>query len=173
MRRVVGPLLVILSLLISLAALAIGGIAYYRATLLQRGMLEAVTQTRAALASLPGQTVEVPIHIQETFPISAQIPIREEFAVPIHTVLPISTDVEVPLNIPVLGERRISVPIQADVPIHVEVVIPISKTVDLETSLAVNLQVPVRIDLGALGIEGLVEKVDARLAEVERQLRGR
>lgn len=173
MRRVVGPLLIALSLLISLAALAIGGIAYYRATLLQRSVLEAVTQTRAALASLPGRTVEVPIHIQETFPISAQIPIREEFAVPIHTVLPISTDVEVPLNIPVLGERRISVPIQADVPIHVEVVIPVSKTVDLETSLAVNLQVPVQIDLGALGVEELVEKVDARLAEVERQLRGR
>lgn len=171
MKRVAGPLLVALSLLISLAALAVGGIAYYKAILLRRGMLEAVVQTRAALASLPGQTVEVPIRIQETFPISAQIPIREEFAVPIHTVLPISTDVEVPLNIPVLGERRITIPIQADVPIHVEVVVPISKTVDLETSLAVDLRVPVRIDLDALGIEGLVEGVDARLAEVERQLR--
>ncbi len=140
MRRIAGPLLVALSLLISLVALAIGGIAYYRATLLQRGMLEAVAQTRAALASLPGQTVEVPIHIQQTFPVSAQIPLREEFAVPIHTVLPISTDVEVPLNIPLLGERRISIPIRADVPIHVEVVIPVSKTVSLETSLAVNLE---------------------------------
>lgn len=173
MRRVAGPLLVALSLLLSLAALAAGGIAYYKATLLQQGLLEAVTQSRAALASLPGQTVTVPIHIQETFPISARIPIREEFAVPIHTVLPISTDVEVPVNIPVLGERRISIPIQADVPIHVEVVIPISKTVGLETGLSVNLEVPVQIDLGALGIEGLVEAVDARLAEVERQLRGR
>lgn len=173
MRRVAGPLLIALSLLLSLAALTIGGIAYYKATLLQRGMLEAIVQTRAALASLPGQTVKVPLHIQGTFPISAQIPIREKFAVPIHTVLPISTDVEVPLNIPVLGERRISVPIQANVPIHVEVVIPISKTVDLETSLAMNMQVPVRIDLGTLGVEGLVEAIDARLAEVERQLRGR
>ncbi|MFN3762656.1 MAG: hypothetical protein ACK4WK_05565 [Anaerolineae bacterium] len=171
MRRTIGPLMVALSLLLSLAALAVGGIAYYKATLLRRGMLEVVVQTRAALASLPGQTVEVPIHIQETFPISAQIPIREEFAVPIHTVLPISTDVEVPLNIPVLGERRISIPIQADVPIHVEVVIPVSKTVGLETSLAVDLRVPVRIDLDTLGVEGLVEGIDARLAEVERQLR--
>lgn len=171
MRRVAGPLLLALSLLISLTALTVGGIAYYRVTLLQRGLLEAVTQTRAALASLPGQTVEVPIHIQETFPVSAQIPIREEFAVPIHAVLPISTNVEVPLNIPVLGERRISIPIQANVPIHVEVVVPISKTVSLETSLAVNLRVPVRIDLDTLGIEGLVEEVDARLAEIERQLR--
>ncbi|MBC7226111.1 MAG: hypothetical protein H5T61_02615 [Thermoflexales bacterium] len=171
MRRVAGPLLVSLSLLISLAALAVGGIAYYRATVLQRGILEAVTQTRAALASLPGRTVEVPIHIQETLPISAQIPVQEEFAVPIHTVLPVSTNVEVPLNIPVLGERRISIPIQADVPIHIEVVIPISKTVSLETSVAVNLQVPVRIDLDTLGIEGLLEEVDARLAEIERQLR--
>ncbi len=171
MRRAIGPLLVALSLLLSLAALAVGGITYYKATLLRRGMLEAVVQTRAALASLPGQTVEVPIHIRETFPISAQIPIREEFAVPIHTVLPISTDVEVPLNIPVLGERRISIPIQADVPIHVEVVIPVSKTVELETSLAVDLRVPVQIDLDTLGVEGLVERIDARLAEVERQLR--
>ncbi len=173
MRRVVGPLLVALSLLISLAALAVGGTAYYKATRLQRGMLEAVTQTRAALASLPGQTVEVPIHIQETFPISAQIPIREKFAVPIHTVLPISTDVEVPLNIPLLGERRISVPIKADVPIHIEVVVPISRTLAVETSLPVDIRVLVQIDLETLGIEGLVKGVDVRLAEVERQLRGR
>lgn len=171
MRRVVGPLWIALNLLISLAALTIGGLAYSKATLLQRGMLEAVIQTRASLASLPGQTLEVPIRIRETFPISAQIPIKEEFTVPIHTVLPIATDVEVPLNIPVLGERRISIPIRADVPIHVEVVIPISKTVGLETSLAVNLQAPVQIDLEGLGIEGLVEEIDARLAEVERQLR--
>jgi hypothetical protein len=171
MKRMAGPLLVVLSLLISLAALVIGSIAYYKAVLLQRGMLEAITHTRAALASFPSQMVEVPLHIQETFPISAQIPIREEFAVPIHTVLPISTNVEVPLNIPLLGERRISIPIQADVPIHVEVVVPISKTVEMETSLAVNLLVPVRIDLGTLGLEGLIEGVDARLAEVERQLR--
>jgi len=157
-------------LLISLAALALGGLAYYQASLLRRGTLEAVTQTRAALATFPGQTVEVPI-IQETFPISAQIPIREKFEVPIHTTLPISTDVEVPLNIPLLGERRISIPIRANVPIHVEVVIPISRTLSVETSLAVNLQVPVRIDLEELGIEGLLERLDARLAEVERQLR--
>jgi len=171
MRRVVGPLLTILSLFISLAALAVGGLAYYQASLLRRGILEAVTQTRAALATLPGQMVEVPIRIQETFPISAQIPIREEFEVPIHTTLPISTEVEIPLNIPLLGERQVSVPIRADVPIHVEVVIPISRTVSVETSLAVNLQVPVRVDLEELGIEGLLEGLDARLAEVERQLR--
>ncbi|MBO9371179.1 MAG: hypothetical protein J7575_08850 [Chloroflexi bacterium] len=171
MRRAAGPLLSALSLLISLAALALGGLAYYQASLLRRGTLEAVTQTRAALATFPGQTVEVPIRIQETFPISAQIPIREKFEVPIHTTLPISTDVEVPLNIPLLGERRISIPIRANVPIHVEVVIPISRTLSVETSLAVNLQVPVRIDLEELGIEGLLERLDARLAEVERQLR--
>ena len=171
MRRAAGPLLSALSLLISLAALALGGLAYYKASLLRRGMLEAVTQARAALTTLPGQTVEVPIRIQKTFPISAQIPIREEFEVPIHTTLPISTEVAIPLNIPLLGERQISVPIRADVPIHVEVVIPISRTLSVETALAVDLEVPVQIDLEALGIEGLLEGLDARLAEVERQLR--
>ncbi len=173
MKRILGPLLSVFILLISLAALAISGIAYYKATRLQRGMLEAITQTRAALATLPGQTLTVPIRIQETVPVSAQIPIREAFDVPIHTVLPISTDVEVPLNIPFLGERRISIPIQAEVPIYVEVVVPVSKTVRLEASLAVSMEVPVQVDLGTLGLEGLLEDLDARLAEVERQWRGR
>lgn len=171
MKRIAGPGMVALSLLLSLTALAVGGLAYYRAFLLQRGIREVVTQTRAVLATLPGQRVEIPIHIQDTFPIRAQIPIREEFEVPIRTVLPISTEVKVPLNIPLLGERQISVPIRADVPIHVEVVIPISRTLTVDTSLAVNLQVPVQVDLEKLGAEGLLEELDARLAEMERQLR--
>lgn len=171
MRRAEGLLLATLSLLISLIALAVGGIAYYQATLLRQGVREAVTQTRAALATLPAQTLTVPVRIQDTFPISAQIPIQEKFEVPIHTVLPVSTDVTVPLNIPLLGERHISVPIRARIPVHVEIVVPISRTLAVETSLPVDIEIPVRIDLGTIGIEELVNELDARLAEVERHLR--
>jgi hypothetical protein len=51
MRRVVGPLLTILSLLISLAALAVGGLACYQASLLRRGCWK--RSSRAAPPSPP------------------------------------------------------------------------------------------------------------------------
>ncbi len=171
MKRILVPAIIVLNLLLSLAALAVGGIAYLTARQLRLGLLETVVQTRTVVSDIPTQGVEVPIRIRDTFPVKAQIPIREEFDVPINTVLPISTEVEVPINIPLLGERRIAVPIQADVPINIEVIIPISRTVTIETSLAVDLEVPVRIDLERMGIEGILNTLDARLAEVERQLR--
>ncbi|MDW8068343.1 MAG: hypothetical protein RML46_05480 [Anaerolineae bacterium] len=171
MRNAGGPLLVAMSLLIALMALAVGGIAYYQAILLRQRMREAVTQTRIALATLPDQTLTVPVRIQETFPISAQIPIQEKFEVPIHTVLPISTDVAVPLNIPLLGVRHISIPIRASIPVHIEIVVPVSRTLAVEASLPVDIEVPVRIDLGTIGMEKLVAELDARLAEMEQRLR--
>lgn len=171
MKRILGPAMIVLSLILSVAALAIGGAAYLTARQLRLGLLEAVVQARAAVSDLPTQSVEVPIHIQETFPISAQVPIREEFTVPIQTVLPIATEVEVPLNLPLLGERQIRVPIKADVPIRVEVTIPISRTVALETALTVDTEIPVQIDLEGMGITEILGQLDARLAEVEDRLR--
>ncbi len=171
MKRILGPAAIILSLILSVAALVVGGTAYLTARQLRLGLLETVVQTRAVVATIPAQAVEVPIHIQDTFPVQAQIPIREEFDIPIQTVLPISTEVEIPIQVPLLGERRVTVPIRADVPINVEVIVPISRTVTIETSLAVDLEVPVRIDLERMGIKGILEGLDARLAEVEKRLR--
>lgn len=170
MRRF-GVLLNVLSLVLALAALAVGGLAYWKATQIRLGLLEAVVQARGALSSLQGQTVEVPIRIQKTFPVQAAIPVREEFVVPVRTVLPVSTEVEVPVQFPLLGERRLAVPIEASVPISVEVIIPISRTLAVETALTVDLEVPVQVDVGRLGIEGLLRDLDARLAEVEGHLR--
>lgn len=173
MRRAVGILFNLLALAVALAALAIGGLAYWKATQIRLGLLESVVQTRSVLASLENRTVEIPIQIQKTFPVQAAIPVREEFVVPIRTVLPISTEVEVPVQFPLLGERRIGIPIEASVPISVEVIIPVSRTLAVETSLSVDLEVPVRVDTTRLGLEDLLRDLDARLAEVERRLRGR
>lgn len=171
MKRIFGPVVITISLILSLAALAIGGFAYLTARQLRLGLLETVVQARVVLSDLPNQKVEVPIHIQETFPIRASIPIQEEFVVPVQTVLPISTEVEVPFRVPLLGEQRIHVPIEANVPISVEVIIPISRTVNIETSLPVDIEIPVKIDMGQIGIRGVLENLDLHLAEVERQLR--
>lgn len=171
MRGIPGPAMIALNLLLSIAALAVGGTAYLTARQLRQGLLEAVVQVRAAVSSVSTQTLEIPIRIQETFPIQARIPIQEEVAVPIQTVLPISTEVKVPINVPLLGERWITIPIQANVPIDLEIIIPISRTVDIETSLAVDTEVPVGVDLMRIGLEGMLRELDARLEEVERHLR--
>ncbi|MCS7282887.1 MAG: hypothetical protein RMK65_04745 [Anaerolineae bacterium] len=173
MRRAVGIALNLLALMVALAALAVGGIAYWKATQIQLGLLEAVVQARSALSGLEDRTVEIPIRIQKTFPVQAAIPVREEFVVPIRTVLPVSTEVEVPVQFPLLGERRIAIPIEASVPISVEVIIPISRTLAVETSLSVDLEVPVRVDTARLGVEGLLRDLDARLADIEGRLRER
>lgn len=171
MKRSPGAVLPVISLLVAILAMGIGAFALVQASRIRAGLLETITQARSTLSSLENRTLEIPVRIQQTFPVRADVPIREEFVVPIRTTLPVSTEVAVPLRLPLLGERQIVLPIQAEVPISVEVRIPISRTVNIETSLSVDLEVPVRIETDRLGLKELLWELDTRLGEVEQRLR--
>ncbi|MGD1993158.1 MAG: hypothetical protein PVI59_08200 [Anaerolineae bacterium] len=171
MRRFLVPVGLVLALLLSVAALVVGSLAFYGVRQLQQGALAAVTEARSALAGITDQTIETSIPIHQTFPIDADVPLEQEFVIPVQTTLPISVTVDVPVQLPLLGTYEMTVPVDTSVPIDLQVVIPISQTVPVETSVTLDMEVPIRLTLDQLGLDDLLQDVDQRLEQVERQLR--
>ena len=172
MRRFVGTTAVVLALLLAILALITSGVTLYGLLQARRSGLEAIAEARAALRDLGNQTIDTTIPFNSTFPIQTDVPFQQEFAVPIHTTIPISTVVQVPVTLPVLGTYEISVPVATDVPIDLDIVVPISQTVRVETTVEVNTSVPLHLEVSQLGIQDLLEQIDAALAEMEDGLGG-
>lgn len=170
MKRFLVPVGLVLALLLSVAALVVGGLALYGVRQLQQGALTAVTEARSTLEGFTDRTIETSIPIRQTFPIDAQVPLEQEFVVPIQTTLPISVVIDVPVQLPLLGTYEVTVPVDTDVPIDLEVVIPISQTVPVNTEVTLDTEVPIRLSFDQLGLDDLMEDVDQGLLEVEQQL---
>jgi hypothetical protein len=170
MKRFLVPAGLVLALLISVAALVVGGLALYGVRQFQQGALTAVMEARSMLSGVTDQTIETTIPIRQTFPINAEVPLDQEFVVPIQTTLPISVVVDVPVQLPLLGTYEVTVPVDTEVPIDLQVVIPISQTVPVNTEVTLDTEVPIRLTLDQLGLGDMVEEVDQGLEEVEQQL---
>lgn len=171
MKRFLVPAGLVLALLLSVAALVVGGLALYGVRQLQQGALTAVAEARSTLAGITDQTIETTIPIRQTFPIDAEVPLNQEFVVPIQTTLPISVVVDVPVQLPLLGTYEVTVPVDTEVPIDLQVVIPISQTVPVNTEVTLDTEVPIRLSLDQLGMDDVLEDIDQGLQDVEQQLR--
>ncbi|HIE38955.1 MAG TPA: hypothetical protein EYH30_06320 [Anaerolineales bacterium] len=171
MKRAIGSLALILALLLAVTSLVVSGFTLYGLLRARRAGLTAVTEAREALSSLSDQVIETSIPFHHALPIQAHVPLEQEFIIPIQTTVPFSAVVQVPIQIPVLGTYEMSVPINAEIPLDMQVVVPVSQTVSVETVVAVDTEVPVRLEVGQLGLEELLEQIDAALAEMERGLR--
>lgn len=172
MKRIIGPVAIILSLTLAIAALLVSGITLYGLLQFRTAARASVSDARAALANLNGYTAEFSVPFQQTFPITAQVPLQRDFVVPIQTTLPFSTVVHVPVGIPILGTYDVAVPVRTELDVNIEVIVPISETLEVETMVAVDTEVPIAIDTAQLGLAGLLEQVDAALGQLEEGLGG-
>ncbi len=172
MKRIIGPIAIILALTLALAALVVSGFTMYGLLQFRNTARASVADARAALAGLNGYTAEFTVPFQQTFPISAQVPLQRDFVVPIQTTLPFSTVVHVPVSIPILGTYQVAVPVQTEIDVNLQVIIPISETLAVETTVTVDTEVPIAIDTAQLGLAGLLEQVDAALGQLEEGLGG-
>lgn len=126
--------------------------------------VQAISEILNAVESVELQSVEVPIVIDETLPISLTVPFEETFVVPINTTIPISTTVDinenisVPINdtvslnrdatifITVLGQSiPVDVPIRADVPLNMQTNIPIDMQVPIALDIPIDLLIEVPV----------------------------
>jgi hypothetical protein len=171
MRQFVGTALLVLALLLAVVALAASGLAFYGIQQMREATLTAVVEARVTLTDLRDITIETSIPFTQTFPIRAQVPFRQEFVVPIHATIPLSTVVRVPLQIPLIGTYQLVVPVQAQIPVDMQVVIPVSQTVEIATEIAVDTTLPVRLEASQMGLDGLLDQMDAALAGMEEGLR--
>jgi hypothetical protein len=106
------------------------------------------------------ESIEVPIVIDQTLPLSLTVPFSDTFEVPIDALVPVDTTIpfsetiDVPIrevihidttvNVP-FGSASIPIPIQTDIPIDLDVTVPIDKQVPVVMEIPVNLLVDVPI----------------------------
>ena len=172
MKRFLGTIAVVLALVLAVLALIVSSVTLYGLLQARQSGLEAIADARAALSDLNNQAIDTTIPFHSTFPIQTDVPLQQEFVVPIHTTIPISTVVQVPVTLPILGTYDLSVPVVTDVPIDLDIVVPLSQTVRVETAVEVNTTVPLHLELGQLGLDDLLEQIDAALGEIEEGLSG-
>lgn len=129
------------------------------------GQLKAISEILEAVETTELGTVEVPIVIDETLPISLNVPFKDTFEVPISTTIPISTSITVNENIvvpiqdtvslnrdaqiviSVLGQSiPVDVPIRADIPLSMQTNVPIDLEVPVELDIPVELMIEVPVD---------------------------
>lgn len=109
-------------------------------------------------------SIDVPIVIDQTLPLSMTIPFSDTYEVPINAIVPVNTSIpfsetiDVPINevinidttvnVP-FGGASLPIPIQTDIPINLQVTVPISKQVPVVMEIPVNLlvNVPIQSDV--------------------------
>lgn len=108
---------------------------------------------------------DLPVHVDESLPISMTVPFSDTFTVPIsatvpistsvqfqdniqvpiNTIVPVNTTVNVPIEIPFVGNFDIPFPISTNIPVNLSVNVPISQTIPVDTEVPVDLLVDVPI----------------------------
>ena len=150
--------------LLALVSLALS--VYLFATLfsLRQRARQEVTEARERVESMEAPEYELPVHIDETLPISFTVPFSDTFVVPISTTIPVSSSVpfsetiQVPINtvipvnttvsvpIPAIGNIRVPIPIVTSIPVNLDVEVPISRTIPVDLDIPVNLTVDVPVE---------------------------
>lgn len=150
--------------LLALASLALSVFLFASLLSLRQQAREQVAQARERVDSIEVPDYELPVHVDETLPISFTVPFSDTFVVPISTTIPVSSSVpfsetiQVPINtvipvnttvsvpIPAIGNIRVPIPIVTSIPVNLNVAVPISRSIPVDLDIPVNLMVDVPVE---------------------------
>lgn len=127
-------LIALLSLAINLALLA----AIAAGVMAVRGIARESADQLQALAE---GSLETPVHVNQSIPISLTVPFSYETEIAIAQNVPIKTTVSFKQEIPLLGEIPINVPIDLSIPVNMKVPISIKRDIPISTVVPVQLDV--------------------------------
>jgi hypothetical protein len=99
-----------------------------------------------AVGQLRTTTIDYPVHIQQSLPISITLDYREDINVPISVTVPIDVQVSVPLRTP-LGVFPINVPVVTNIPISLTTVVPLDVSIPISMTIPVDVAFPIFVDL--------------------------
>ena len=137
--------LVGISLVMSLAALALSVAMINSLSGAQRTAVEGLDAAIGALEDLEGEGFHYEYHFERTIPVSSSIPIEQEMVIPFSGDFPINTTVKVPIDAGVLGRFNIDVPINTSVHVDTEVPVSIDQTFDISTTIPVSMVIPIDV----------------------------
>jgi hypothetical protein len=127
-------------------------------------------QTAAqAVAALRAASIDYPVHIQQSLPVSLTLPIHTTVSVPISVTLPIDTQFSFTLHT-LVGDFPVNLPLQAMVPVHVQPEVPVNLTVPVSTTVPVSLDVPIHIDVGSTALGQSLGPMQSYLEQLTAEL---
>lgn len=150
--------------LIAVASFILNAYLFWQLNGLRTRARQEVANAGELLDGVELESYELPVHVDETIPISITVPFSDTFHVPISTTVQVSDEVpfedniEVPINtvipinttvsvpIPAIGNIEIPIPIVTSIPVNMEVDVPISRTIPVELDIPVNLMVDVPVE---------------------------
>lgn len=147
---------------VALASLLTNVLLFMQLNNLRQRARQEVSDASELLQSVEIEAYDLPIHVDETVPISITVPFSDTFIVPINTTVSVSDaisfedNVEVPINtvipvnttvaVPVPALGNINIPIVTNIPVDMEVIVPISRTIPVELEIPVDMTVAVPVE---------------------------
>lgn len=162
--------LVGISLVISLAALALSVAMISALSNVQRTAVEGLDAAISALDDLEGDGFHYEYHFERTIPVSSSIPIRQEMVIPFSGDFPINTTVEVPIDAGILGSFVVDVPINTNVQVDTEVPINIDQTFDISTTIPVSMVIPIDVRTDDPAVQGGISRLRDWLVALRESL---
>ena len=133
----------ILYLLVTISLLLNGGLIWLLLRVQDR-VFDSFDQFTTMAEKIEAEVLSVPIHVDETFPVSVSVPFEYSDTFPVNTTVPISTTLVVPFEI--MGSTiNIDVPVDMSVPINLDVPVSLVKTFDISTTVPVKFDMVVEI----------------------------
>jgi len=137
--------LVGLSLVLSLASLALSLAIVNSLSNAQRVAVQGLDSAISALDDLQGEGFHYEYRFEKTIPVSSSIPIQQEMVIPFSGDFPINTVVQVPIDAGILGTFTVDVPINTSVHVDTEVPISVDQTFDIDTTIPVSMVIPIDV----------------------------
>lgn len=155
-------------LLYVLSAAAFGLAAFLLVTLLDArdaafGVLDQVVTITDEIQE---QVIVVPVHIEQAFPINADVPLDYHERISVTVNVPISTVLTTPVEIS--GQTvMLQIPVNAVVPTQVDVPISVSKTLAISTTIPVQLDASVAVRLADTPLPGYLVQLRAAVEGIK------
>jgi hypothetical protein len=150
--------------LVALVSLALNVALIVELVQFRRQAQQEVARAGDMLDSVEVADYDLPIHVDETLPISVTVPFSDTFIVPISTTIPVSAsipfedNINVPINtvipvnttvsvpVPAIGNVTIPIPIVTNIPVNLNVNVPISRSIPVELDIPVDLTIEVPVE---------------------------
>lgn len=159
-----------ISLVVSLAALALSVAMINSLSDAQRTAVEGIDGAIGALENLEGEGFHFEYRFERTIPVSSSIPIEQEMVIPFSGDFPINTTVRVPIDAGVLGRFNIDLPINTSVHVETEVPVRIDQTFDISTTIPVSMVIPIDVRPDDPAVQDAISRLVDWLLELRASL---
>jgi hypothetical protein len=158
--------LVVFSLLISLASLALNAVLVYRLVAVREKVVGGLDASIAALDKFGGRGFQYEYHLKRTIPFSGDIPFKQEMNFPFEGDIPINTTVAVPIDAGLLGTFQVKVPINTNVHIKTSIPIRVDESFHIETQVPIDMKIPIDVQPDDPAIQELIGPIRTWLLEL-------